>query len=456
MNRRVMTSRAVQIDRRLIIITVLAVAILVWVSAFEARHPWFLGIDVATWKDDWPKLIDCLRQDAIGRCGVGVSQFPLAYLLNSFVVSFFGYMASEESVLLCINLVFLSLPLAVLALLHKGFASVWRAGAIYVAALALSPLPAFYVYSAALEIQSGIICGIFIACLVAWIQQREVRSPAALYGALLLSGFAFPFYKDTVVVVMGASIAAAWMVLSLRSSRLLRLPAGGVKAFLLLVITPIVVSVALAAVYNQVKYGLPLPVRYMDVAMNTSPPWYKSIEFLLGSIFSPNGGVLVFWFLPLSFAAWALVWLGGKLEAIALTIAGIGAGLSAVSFSLWWATFGWDAWGDRLMIPPVLALLVAGVLTASFNGETRRAGGGRDLLCYALAIPLLFYSAYYYMVPYMWHRTDKLGALLVTTMDTGPACEEVRLQYRRNGIEYWRSEAYYRCARERMLHVPMP
>jgi hypothetical protein len=40
----------------------------------------------------------------------------------------------------------------------------------------------------------------------------------------------------------------------------------------------------------------------------------------------------------------------------------------SVVLSCWWATFGWDSWGDRLMIPPMLAMIIC--LTATARERT--------------------------------------------------------------------------------------
>ena len=290
--------------------------------------------------------------------------------------------------LLVVNACFLALPLAALAFL-RDLRSAIAVGAVYAIAIACSPLPAHYVYSGALEIQGGVACGIFIASAMLVLQGREVRSRPALLAMLAGSAFLFPLYKDTIAPVV---VAAALLAVLVRAAidrsapRWLSPRSPEMRTLLRFAAIPLAVSLLLTAFYNEVKYGTPLPAAYLALAKQTSPPVLTSAEFLAGSVLSPNGGILIFWFLPFLVAVLLLRWLGATFDRLSIAIAATVAMLSLLAFSLWWCPFGWDSWGDRLMIPPMLSLLLVVLLTADLD-----FGKGAPVLAgnAVLALPML-------------------------------------------------------------------
>jgi hypothetical protein len=445
--------RSLRFDWRFIAVCMVAGAAILYAVLLGILHPWYLLVDFDAWKYDWGNFLRCIGQGAIGKCGGFVSKFPLAYLLNSVGVYWMDRKIGDQTVLLFINLLFLALPWLALALLKKDKANAARAAAAYAAAIALSPLPSFYVYSGALEIQSGIACGIFISGLVLWVRAREVRSRVALKMILAVSAFVFPLYKDTLAVHVLASMAASWALWCVLDRRWYLPNRNMLKSTFLLVGIPSALSLAFAAGYNMVRYATPLPAIYIAEAKATSPPLYISAQFLLGSLFSPNGGVLIFWFLPVGVAIFSLRLMGGRLDAKALSLAAALAALAVISFSLWWSPFGWCAWGDRLMIPSMLSVLVIAILTTDFGMPLRNPLCGWAVV--VPSVPLLFFSSYYVLLPYLSQRSN-LGDLLGSTIFAGPACAELSDLLENGDPGPWRSETYYACARERMSHMPMP
>jgi len=404
----------------------------------------FNPTDYAAWKGDWAALKACTPTGGTLRCG-GLSKFPPAYLFNA------SWSGTSERALIFINLAVLLAPIACVALM-RGWRTSLLAGSVYLLAVACSPLPSFYLNSGALEVQSGIFAGIYIASVSQLLFRK--RPSKSLYGLVAFSGLVFPLYKDTAAALMGVSVAAALLIAALLAHRR-RDPVlvASRRDIVLFAIAPVVTALLLVAAYNAVRYGTPLPQAYLDEARQTGITFAKSAEFLFGSIFSPNGGVLVFWFLPLFVAATGWFLLGLMPRRSSIGIAAFAAGLSCLMFARWWAPFGWDAWGDRLMVPSMLAILVAAQL--SLEPRPRAAIGPRiALLTALLAAPLLVWSAYYVVVP---HLTGPLKAI-GRTLWPGPACEDMRKKLggeaQALGLAFWKSDIYYRCARERMLHVP--
>jgi hypothetical protein len=217
----------------------------------------------------------------------------------------------------------------------------------------------------------------------------------------------------------------------------------------------------LSALYNRAKYGVYLPVVYLIESRETSPDFYKSVEFFIGSIFSPNGGVIAFWFLSLFIMIWgwrklgytprnSVVWLG--VICVALTLFGL---------AKWWAPFGWDSWGNRLAIPSIFGLLVGMLLSLEpkksntiFTSQFIRKLNPYKLI---FLCPVAIFSIYYLSVPYF---STGFSAAMQASLKPGPACQNMyrALQGEESnmGLKFWKSGIYYDCARERMLHFPLP
>jgi hypothetical protein len=437
--------------RRVILGWLLTCVVLALAVVGAIEHTMFIPTDYGSWQGDWRAATQCLAQGANLPC-LGVSKFPLAYLVNAGLA---GSPDERGHLLLTIaNAVCLLLPLLAL-LLTQGLRMLLRAGWAYLAAIALSPLPMFYVATGAMEVQSAIFCGLYIGAFARTLASPGLRTDAATTWLLAISGLVFPLYKDTIAGFMG--IAMLFLLVLHRGSlrelagtsegraRLLRMGLGAAA--------PVMFSLLLAGAYCWFKYGVPLPLAYMDEASKASPPFAKSVEFLLGSLFSPNGGVLIFWGLPAFVAVmgWRSVGLVPRRQvvvgALALCV------ICCVAFAHWWATFGWNSWGNRLMVPPSFATLVAALLCLRPRtlAEQGQASIAPVVLAYA---PLLVGSAYYVFVPYAMHAPQPMR----NSLWYGPACARMReaLSANTEGLAFWKGDAYYQCARERMLHVPGP
>lgn len=410
----------------------------------------FYPIDYFAWREDWRLLSGCLDSVVVGQCA-SISQFPLGYLLNSL------WSGGSQQNLAWFNLLALLLPVLCL-----GFVRGWRmaivAGSVYGVALVFSPLPAFYVYSGALEIQAGVFSGIFVAALIMLMFPNQQAPSKTVLVLLATSGLMLPLYKDTIVPVVGASFmlmvaihsfVARLLPLSKPSRQTLRL-------VLLFGALPTAVGLLLSIGYNLLKYGVPWPAAYLAVAKATTPALPKSIEFFLGSVFSPNGGVAVFWFLPfiLVIMGWRMLGLAPRNSVVWL--GAISAAVSCLGLARWFVPFGWDAWGNRLMVQPMLALMV-GMLLSMDSHPFTRPSAARLLRLILLCLPILFWSGYYIAVPYL---SAGFGEAIGASLRPGPACGEMyralQQEVPRMGLEFWKSETYYRCARERMLYVPSP
>ncbi|WP_164270743.1 hypothetical protein [Stenotrophomonas sp. B1-1] len=432
------------------LIAVVCLAVVTWTSTGLVQ---FNPTDHVAWKGDWQTAKHCLEQTVRLPCE-GMSKFPLAYLVNAGITETSSGLTAVR--LATLNLFCLLLPLAALWF-TRGGVLLLRAGWAYVLALALSPLPMFYVLSGALEVQAGVFCGLYIAAFVQVLTAPNLQPARSSWWMLGLAGFLFPLYKDTLALFMGAAMALLLLVAIRPLHALYQHPAGRsrLRCAFAVAVGPVLLSQVLAAAYSWFKYGVPLPKAYMAEAELTTPALAKSAEFFFGSIFSPNGGILVFWggALLMGLVGWRIVGLVPRRQALlaALTV----LILSAVAFARWWAPFGWDAWGDRLLLPAALALLISAMCCLRIL-EPEQASN-RSWVGAALAsIPLLVCSSYYMAVPYLSPK----GEAMTRSLWPGPACVTMRdalaTEAADQGLAFWKGNIYYQCARERMLHVPAP
>jgi len=438
--------------RRSAIGWVFAIAILAWVCWSAFARAQFNPTDYVAWQADWQRVVACAGDGIAGPCE-GVSKFPPAYLLNAGMVE--GKDGSDRLHLFWLNLGALLLPLGALATM-RGAAVLFKAGWAYVAALAISPLPMFYLASGALEVQSAVFSGLYLGAVAQVITSPGLKPNAVTWCILVVSGLLFPLYKDTGALFVG--LAVLLLLVTQRSVlRALWSTEGGVgrlRRFVLAASMPVLVAQILAASYSWFKYGRPLPVAYMAEAEATQPSLSTSAEFLFGSLFSPNGGLLIFWALPVFIALAGWRWVGLAPRREVLLLAGTVLLVSCLAFARWWAPFGWDGWGNRLLVPAMLSAMVAALTNVVMPAPPSQPSANR--LTVLACVPLLICSLYYIVIPYV----AEVGVPMSASLWPGEACARMRdalgSEALTQGAAFWKSDIYYECARERMLHVPAP
>jgi hypothetical protein len=413
--------------------------------ALFRQAQFFTETDLNAWRHDSELFVKCLHGERLA-CS-SLSQFPIAYLLNSFFLIKASAMGISVRIsLLSINLAFLVCPIFFMVL-TRGRKYACVAALLYVAAILSTPIPPFYVLSGALEVQAGVTLGIclsVIGCIKTFSNSNLLW--LFLFTALL------PFYKDTIVVVVAAAGFLACLAAGRHRRKL------STSAYLAIG-AALICSLALVGAYNLLKHQTIFPHSYFLLHSKTSPSLEKSLEFFLGSIFSPNGGVLVFWALSFSvvFIVARLLEITFSRMAILFSVALFAAFL--LSNCLWWSPFGWDGWGDRLMIPAGLGSLIFLLCSGNFSAENLPAKPGyphkliriRSLALTAVAAVSFYYVSLSYFVP----RERAFQKSLF-----GPYCSEmvnaIKNRDASMGMEFWRSAIYYRCAGERLWYFPVP
>ena len=166
--------------------------------------------------------------------------------------------------------------------------------------------------------------------------------------------------------------------------------------------------------YNYFRYQTILPKEYLTEASSTSPTVVKSMEFFTASALSPNGGIVIFWFAGFFVAGFQMRQYRYRFSPVALVLSLVLCLMSLAGFSLWWAPFGWDSWGNRLMLPSMLASLIVLIGTAS-TGHQQLVS---TIPAKVLSFSIFALSTYFVVVSYYSDR----GKLFAHALFSGADC----------------------------------
>lgn len=437
--------------------------LLLVLPALVSQKPYFSGTDISAWINDWDRFNECISID-IKSCG-RISQFPLAYLLNSWAIgNLEGAHTNIPLITSAVNIFFLLMPLLfIFTVSQKNI--ILSATIIYITSILLTSLPAFYVHSGALEVQSGIMIGIFISSWILLNSKSQERNEGRILLFLVPSGISSIYYKDTnILIIIGALLLCqAQQVFTPKAYLKNNFLSRPKRSHLIILSSVFLLGILSTIGYNYLRYHTFSPNAYLAVAKFTSPSSTKSFEFFLATFFSPNGGFLIFWCASLVGCLYLMREFSLRIRPAAITTSLALIVSSALGFSLWWAPFGWDAWGDRLIIPAALASLIIIITTAipvttekqqPSSDQTARQHHTRSIFLMALLSALTIASIYYTASAYYSNR----GKLIHSSLFGGKNCQEMMHIMRDNsiklGLDLWRSEHYYKCARERFTHTP--
>jgi hypothetical protein len=182
-----------------------------------------------------------------------------------------------------INTLVVSLPVLVLISIAQSWRNGLKNAAAFLLLIALSPIPAFYLRSAALEVQSG--CFLGVAILLGLINsQQPSRRLLLLSNAFLLLAC---LYKDTIAPTFAITVALALFLAPAPKPSLTSLIwSWGPGLF---------GAIAFCVAWNVVRYNSFLPVAYQTEASLNRPSLSQALTSLTALIFSPNGGLVCFW-----------------------------------------------------------------------------------------------------------------------------------------------------------------
>ena len=243
---------------------------------------------------------------------------------------------TNDLVTCCLVLLNLLTVVLAFALARRSLERRSRLGAWGFAAVLLFGPFLWYARSSFGEALAGSVSLILmIACLEGW-------GGASVFALAFLAGLsketAFPF------LLMGGFLAFAikrdvrpiW-----RSGGFAQLGLG------------IAASLILNVCFNFFRYGTWTNQQYLD-PIYLVPDFTTQASFFLALLFSPNGGLLFFWPIAVCLLAYPLVQSRSNVWVTPgcwILLFGLVLGLSR-----WYAPFGWNCWGPRLLVPWIFVL----------------------------------------------------------------------------------------------------
>ena len=347
---------------------VLVVALLLIDLGVALRHP-FLHGDSSRVVIGAQKLVDCFDHRVLTHCDkwVGgpasatgrvarVGPWPLLQYVPAVVLRALGF-SHDETLRALILANALALPVLYYLLwitFRRTRASAW-APLLAVAMLA-SPLWWYGVAAFGEALDATIVVAAVAAVLL--------RGPPALVGALVaLASIAKetnpPFVLALVVICLVAQTA--------------RRPEekAASRRLLIAAVVGAILGVAANAAFNVVRFGSVRNTIYLQSFEHTYDAAIVARAFAAQWV-APNGGLLWFWpcsiaivGLTVSGAIWTLRRTGVSWKtATPLLVAGVLI-VYVVGLSTWYSPFGWFAWGPRLMLPLLPAMLLICSVLAS-------------------------------------------------------------------------------------------
>lgn len=350
-------------------------------------------------------------------------------------------------------------PTVTLAFLLISFAFVqmqtsntWETISYFVGIIFSSILP-FYINSGALEVQFGILLGIFAVSAYRALDKTQEKR---YYIFLLLSAALLPLYKDVAVFLMAITCMVAAVartpvpslkntIRTLRNSNSILVPVVGLTA------SAIFISIG----YNWLRYKSILPVEYLTEAKGTRQPFTIHLANFFWTFFSPNGGLIVGWTASFSGLLLVLFLSDRRPSGFGISFSICVNLIYSMILATWWSPFGWAGWGDRLLIPTLIASLIV-LSSTSIKVETRGSAGeisgGRTVkvALFGIAVVFSLISLAYTWLAFSANRYDYLNKSMLGS-DVCKAA--VQLQDRRAALEFKRSDLYARCHLDRFEYI---
>ena len=198
------------------------------------------------------------------------------------------------------------------------------------------------------------------------------------------------------------------------------------------------VGILTASLFNVVRYGKVISPNFFESELHT-PGVARKLEYAVGVLVSPSGGMFVFWpaasVLVLAACLLAL-WRRREVDvwpAVVLLLVILGL---TIGFASWWTPFGWSAIGPRLALPWGLPLVLLALVA---YGSALRPYVAR-LLASPWRLLLVFGIVLAFTLPNIgttW-RPNATGAFFA---QQNPPCDAPW----RGGVEKWN-----RCQHEQM------
>ena len=381
--------------------------------------------------DGIPNILTCLSLGITERCDATGFYPPIQYL-PALILTFLG----AKPVEVMRGLTFLNFAcfwgLLVLIRQHcaerDGLRPLWPA--VWIVILS-GPL---FVYS---RNSFGEMLAAFLTAwaVLEWIARAEraaATGRAGIAWEAMTATFLVALTKDFALVFMGILTLGA-------------VTAGGggtwnrgIRNLLLQFLLPAILGAAVIAGFNLFRFGTIENVLLQNPVYRV-PDWKIFLSHFAALWLSPNSGLIISWPLWVLAVGWVknVIWLSGgglrreglPLLSVMLTMLGLTLGLA-----LWWSPFGWMAWGPRLLLPwlPAMLLIVLTAYPGVFSRPLAHLGRARPAIWWltsaAVMLPALIQFGAHL------HPVELIQRLFLPV----PGCAEPP-------VFLEAPEAYYRC-----------
>jgi hypothetical protein len=321
------------------------------------------------------------------------------------------------------------------------------------------------------------VAGVVSAVLLAWVVLKRtgqrawfwafivvvLSSPLVWYtrttaGEALATGLLVAFVAATVLpahpaLVALASVGAVWtketsypflLALGILGLVLARRRTGtSIRPHLIWGAAGFVLGIAAASLFNVVRYGKIISPNFSESELHT-PGIARKVEYAVGVLVSPSGGMFVFW--PAASVLVLLACIVALRRRVdvrpALVIFAVILGLT-IGFASWWTPFGWSAIGPRLALPWGLPLVLLALVA---YGSALRPVAARALASpwSVLVVAAVILAFALPNIGTMW-RPNATGAFFA---QRNPPCDAPW----RGGVQKWND-----CQHQQMwFDRPMP
>ena len=428
--------------------------VLVLLSLYRNPPQFFPG-DFPSWSSDFLSLYSCLQANQHSTCQ-DISVFPLAYTLNSWLSAVLSSLLtglSPPQVLLIINLILFGL-VAYLILYPTTRISrrTYSCRALLLlTVIVLTPIIPFYLNTGFLELQSA--AWIFLVFLFAP-YSRCHRQRSWLNQFLFVFFFVIAsMYKDTLAIMLFVSISLGRFFFELSATHH-SIRSNAFYLFIRAIFQPLLLIALISSVmasfaFNYIRYESILPIGYLlQSSMYQTSSQFKLISFL-ASILSPQGGLVAFWGLPL----FALVIYCRHIRINQRLVSAFFLFLlNLFALPFWWAPFGWDSWGNRLIIPAFLSFFYIACSSLNYSSASAAlvpVNLSKPPLLFLSCLSLVLALLYFLSSHLPWGRVQFLRHSLYHS----PACRTFAVQLSES--KKYDQKIYETCAASRYWSMPL-
>jgi hypothetical protein len=369
------TARFRALDWRLVVLAVATLALAVSLFRLWQATPGFIDTDTYEVLDGTGRIVVCVR-DGIHPCGGGVNEFALLQYLPALALHELGatYDGAARD-LIHINGVCFVLLLA-LAVPIARVLSTRIAGVVYASALLTSPV-FWYAHAGHGEMLGTLaITVLAVALLAGW---AYPIAAIATFLAVISKETALPFVALVIVAVVRARQLRGHPVIERRGRIAIAIAATA--------------GVIANAGFNGFRYGRISNDDYLRSELHV--PAGQVLKNAAALLVGPTGGLVWFWAVGLAVIVGAAVGacirtrapkeLAGRPEVLGVACL---VGLLGL-FSLWYSPYGGAAWGPRLLLPWMPALIIVALASSDLPVKWARravAGWRAVVVCAALVI----------------------------------------------------------------------